>query len=122
MASGCLVIGSRTPPVEEVVSDGVNGLLTDFFDTAALAAKVDQALRHQAELFSLREAARRTVLERYDLKRICLPAQRRLVEALLKGKSADARPAADVEQLPGDEAGLAVGEEHHRARDVARLA
>src|ERR1043165_742148 len=115
MASGCLVIGSRTPPGGEGGGDGVNGLLTDFFDTAALAAKVDQALRHQAELFSLREAARRTVLERYDLKRICLPAQRRLVEALLKGKRADARPAAAAEQLPGDEAGLAVGEEHHRA-------
>jgi len=122
MASGCLVIGSRTPPVEEVVSDGVNGLLTDFFDTDAVAAKVDQALQHQGELFPLREAARRSVLERYDLKRVCLPAQRRLVEALLKGKRADARPAADVEQLAGDEAGVAVGEEHHRARDVARLA
>jgi len=122
MASGCLVIGSRTPPVEEVVSDGVNGLLTDFFDTRELAAHVDDALQRQDQLKPLREAARRMVLERYDLKRVCLPAQRRLVEALLKGKSADAGAAADVEHLAGDEAGLPVGEEHHRARDVARLA
>ena len=122
MASGCLVIGSRTPPVEEVIQHGVNGLLTDFFDTNELAAHVDDALHRQHEWNPLREAARRTVLERYDLKRVCLPAQRRLVEALLKGKSADARAAADVEQLAGDEAGLAVGEEHHSARHVARLA
>jgi len=122
MASGCLVIGSRTSPVEEVIEHGMNGLLTDFFDTQKLAAQVDEALQRQDQFRPLREAARRTVLERYDLKRVCLPAQRRLVEALLKGKSADARAAADVQQLAGDEAGLAVGEEQHRARDVARLA
>jgi glycosyltransferase involved in cell wall biosynthesis len=122
MASGCLVIGSRTPPVEEVITHGVNGLLVDFFSPERIAAEIDEALQRQADLFPLREAARRTVLERYDLKRVCLPAQRRLVEALLKGKNADARAAADVQQLAGDEAGLALGEEHHRARDVARLA
>jgi glycosyltransferase involved in cell wall biosynthesis len=122
MASGCLVIGSRTPPVEEAISDGVNGLLVDFFSSEKIASGIDEALQHQAELVPLREAARRTVLERYDLKRVCLPAQRRLVEGLLERKSADARPAADVQHLAGDESGLAVGEEHHRARDVARLA
>jgi len=122
MASGCLVIGSRTPPVEEVIAHGRNGLLVDFFSPEKIAIEIDEALRRQSELLPLREAARRTVLERYDLKRVCLPAQCRLVEALLKGKSADARPAADVQHLSGDEAGLAVGEEHHRARDVARLA
>jgi hypothetical protein len=30
----------------------------------------------------LREAARRTVLERFELTRVCLPAQRKLVEDL----------------------------------------
>jgi glycosyltransferase involved in cell wall biosynthesis len=122
MASGCLVIGSRTAPVEEAISDGMNGLLVDFFSSEKIASGIDEALQHQAELVPLREAARRTVLERYDLKRVCLPAQRRLVEGLLERKSADARPAADVQHLAGDEPGLAVGEEHHRARDVARLA
>ena len=122
MASGCLVIGSRTPPVEEVIEHGMNGLLVDFFSPGKIAMEIDAALQRRAELIPLREAARRTVLGRYDLKRVCLPAQRRLVEALLKGKSADARAPADVQHLAGDEPGLAVSEEHHRARDVARLA
>ena len=40
----------------------------------------------------------------------------------LEGKASDARAPADVEHLAGDEAGVPVGEEHHRARHVAGLA
>jgi glycosyltransferase involved in cell wall biosynthesis len=122
MACGCLVVGSRTPPVEETITHGENGLLADFLDPNGLAERVDEALEHQQELGLLREAARRTVRERYDLKRVCLPRQCALVEQLLEGKAARAGAAADVQHLAGDEPGLAVGEEHHRARDVARLA
>jgi glycosyltransferase involved in cell wall biosynthesis len=82
MACGCLVVGSRTPPVEEVIQDGANGLLVDFFSPEAIAERVDEALRRPQELAPLRQAARRTVLERYDLKSVCLPAQRKLVEGL----------------------------------------
>ena len=38
MATGALVVGSRTPPVEEVVAHGRNGLLVPFDDPEALAA------------------------------------------------------------------------------------
>lgn len=83
MAAGCLVVGSRTPPVEEVIDDRRNGLLVDFFSPEAIAERVDEALRRREELEPLRVAARRTVLERFDLRRVCLPAQARLVEQLL---------------------------------------
>ena len=119
MSAGCLVVASRTPPVQEVIRDGENGLLVDFFSTDDIARRIDEALKHPHE--EVRARARRTVVENYDLKRVCLPAQLRLVEAL-KGQRADARPAADVQHLPRDEARVAVGEEHHRARDVVDLA
>jgi len=121
MSAGCLVVGSRTSPVQEVMRHGENGLLVDFFSASAIAERVDYALEHQAELQPLRSAARQTVVQRYDLRRVCLPAQLRLVDVLQRQR-ADARPAADVQHLAGDKPGVAVGEEHHRARDVVGLA
>jgi glycosyltransferase involved in cell wall biosynthesis len=67
MASGCLVIGSRTGPVQEVITDGENGLLVDFFDTGAMADRIVQAIDNQAALRPLREAAQRCARERYSL-------------------------------------------------------
>jgi len=120
MSAGCLVVGSRTPPVEEVIRDGENGLLVDFFSTEQIAARIDEALSMKDSRL-LRERARGTVIERYDLKRACLPAQLGLV-ARLKSQGADAGAAADVKHLAGDEAVVPVGEEHHRPRHVAGLA
>ena len=120
MAAGCLVVGSRTPPVEEVIRDGENGLLVDFFSGADIAARIDEALKHRHE--PLRHAARRTALEGYDLRRVCLPAQCRMVERLLKGEAADAGAAADVQHLAGDKSRVPIGKEHHGARHVVGLA
>src|SRR5262245_2255137 len=87
MACGCLVVGSRTPPVEEVIRHEENGLLVDFFDTGKIAAAVDDALARQKELEPLRQRARDTVLSKFDLKRVCLPAQLQMIEALATGES-----------------------------------
>ena len=56
MSAGCLVVGSRTPPVEEVIRDGENGLLVDFFSPQGIAARVDEALSMDSTL--LRQRAR----------------------------------------------------------------
>jgi glycosyltransferase involved in cell wall biosynthesis len=88
MAAGCLVVGSRTPPVQEVIRDGENGLLVDFFSPGQIAARVDEALCRQKELQPLREKARRTAVDGYDLRRVCLPRQLNLVETLAGTHSA----------------------------------
>jgi glycosyltransferase involved in cell wall biosynthesis len=80
MAAGALVIGSRTPPVEEVISDGVNGRLVDFFDIAGWSAALIAALAEPDRFAPLRAAARETIVARYDLRRHCLPRMVDFVE------------------------------------------
>jgi glycosyltransferase involved in cell wall biosynthesis len=83
MSIGCLVLGSDTAPVREVIEHGRNGLLTDFFDPERLARAAADALERRAELAPLRAAARQTIVDRYDLQTRCLPAQIELLEGLL---------------------------------------
>ena len=82
MAAGCLVIGSRTAPVEEVLVDEENGLLVDFFDRGALAERICEALTHGDRFAALRTAARAAAIERFDMKTVCLPAYLRLLARL----------------------------------------
>jgi glycosyltransferase involved in cell wall biosynthesis len=82
MAAGCLVIGSRTPPVEEVIDGTDNGHLVDFFDTDALAEQICAALRDPAAGEPMRRNARRCIVERFDLKTVCLPAHLALLHRL----------------------------------------
>ena len=67
MACGCAVVGSDTAPLREVIEDGRNGLLADFFSPAALAAKVEELLDGGDLSQRLRRAARQTALDRYAL-------------------------------------------------------
>lgn len=78
MALGCLVVGSDTAPVREVIEDGVNGFLVDFFSPDAIADKLVAVSADAAGLSDMRLAARRTVLERYALAD-CLSAQMALI-------------------------------------------
>ena len=96
MSCECLVIGSATAPVQEVIEDGVNGLLVDFFSPDAVAAAVVRALADPAAMAPLREAARRTVQERYDLQSICLPRQIALADAVAAGR----RPRLEATPAP----------------------
>ena len=85
MSAGCLIVGSATPPVEEVITHGEQGLLVDFFDIAALAHSVVDALERPQAHAPLRAAARKRAIERYDLATVCLPRQVQLVEKLAAG-------------------------------------
>ncbi len=57
MASGCLIVGSDTAPVREVVKHGHNGLLVDFFDPRAIAASVADVLARLGETQEMRRRA-----------------------------------------------------------------
>jgi glycosyltransferase involved in cell wall biosynthesis len=101
MAAGCLVVASRTTPVAEVIDGSTNGHLVDFFDSSALARQICVALRHPDADAAMRQEARRHVVERFDLKRICLPGHLGLIRRLTgidpaprpRARRAAARPA-----------------------------
>ncbi|PHV35993.1 glycosyltransferase family 4 protein [Janthinobacterium sp. BJB304] len=69
MACGCLLIASDTAPVRDVVRNGENGLLTDFFDASALARKVVAVLREPSRFEKIRRAGVLTVRRDYPTKR-----------------------------------------------------
>ena len=84
MSAGCLLVASDTDPAREVVRDGETGLLVDFFDTGALAERICDTLDRPGDFAPLRDAARRTAVERYPAARL-IPQRARLLEAVADG-------------------------------------
>lgn len=82
MASGCVVVGSKTAPVEEVLRHGENGLLVDFFSPEQISDRVVGVLKEPRAYASMRNNARQTIMHEYDLYTICLPAQLQLLKML----------------------------------------
>ena len=80
MSLGCVVVGSRTAPVEEVIEDGVTGHLVDFFDVDRWAETLIRVLSDPDAQAGIRAAARQHITRTYDLNRICLPRLMRFVE------------------------------------------
>jgi glycosyltransferase involved in cell wall biosynthesis len=80
LSSGCVVIGSDTAPVREVIVDNENGLLAPFFDVDQLAERVIEVLTSPRKFNPLRAQARQTILDQYDLARICLPKMTALIQ------------------------------------------
>ena len=70
LATGCLIVASATPPVLEVIEDGVNGLLVDFFKPEQIADRVIEALDNPDRMAAIRTRARETIVENYDLNKL----------------------------------------------------
>jgi glycosyltransferase involved in cell wall biosynthesis len=76
-------VGSDTAPVQEVIKNNHNGLLVDFFKPEELASAVTTLLDDPALREKLGQAARKTAVEKYDLKRVCLPKALGFVEGVV---------------------------------------
>jgi glycosyltransferase involved in cell wall biosynthesis len=68
MAAGCVIVGSATPPVKEVIEDGRNGLFVDFFSPQRIADRVDDVLDNPGRMAHLGKAARRDIVDNYSVK------------------------------------------------------
>lgn len=83
MSCGCAIVGSDTAPVREVIVNGENGVLCDFFDEKAIAESVSQILENTDERRVLGEAASATIHDRYGLE-VTLPRMIRLYQSAVE--------------------------------------
>ncbi len=84
MSTGCVVLGSATAPVEEVIRDGENGLLADFFSPKQIADRVNEVFESPDRMAQIRANARQTVLERYSHAQL-LPRHLQLMQQVANG-------------------------------------
>ncbi len=78
MSSGCCLISSATPPVQEVAEDGVNALLADIRSPENVAERIEEALSNASLRKRIGTAARKTILARYRLED-CMRKQKELL-------------------------------------------
>lgn len=84
MAAACVVVGSATAPVQEVIRHGENGLLVDYFDADALARQMAEVVTDPRGFVHLAQAARQTVVSGYD-RSDCLARHHALIQATFHG-------------------------------------
>lgn len=82
MSAGCIVLGSSTAPVEEVIEDGKNGFLVPFEDSEQISHKVINILANSNELTYIRDNARSTVISNYDFQKVTLPLFKNLIQSV----------------------------------------
>lgn len=70
MACGCVVLGSRTPPVEEFITEGGTGFLANFADIEGSTAKALEVLGNPAAFRPMGEAASALIRNRYSLEEV----------------------------------------------------
>ena len=101
MSAGCVVVASRTPPVEEVMRDGENGYLVDFFSGDALVDRVSELLLQRERQDAIRATARQTIVARFDLATKCLPTYVALLRRLIRRQRQNPISLADRTALAG---------------------
>ena len=85
MSVGNCIVASGTEPVKEVIQDGYNGILCDFFNIDEIADKVEYVLDNPDKVQSIKENARNTVVEKYDLKKL-MPRHIEIIKSFVKEK------------------------------------
>jgi len=75
----------KTPPVEEFIKEGRNGLLVDFLSPRQIANRIDEVLNHPDRMRYLGQEARRDIIEHYDVNKQLVKYQK-LITPLLKQK------------------------------------
>ncbi|MFI5379709.1 MAG: glycosyltransferase [Tepidisphaerales bacterium] len=89
MSCGAVVLASRTSPVQEMIRDGENGLLADFFSPEDFADKAVRVLEKPDDFRPLGKAAERMIVEQYSLE-VVLPRMLAAYESAMAAKKSEA--------------------------------
>lgn len=84
MSCGAVVLGSDTAPVREMIRDGENGLLADFFSPEEIAEKAVAVLRDPGKYRGLGRAAEEMIAGGYSLEAV-VPEMVGMFEGVVKG-------------------------------------
>jgi glycosyltransferase involved in cell wall biosynthesis len=84
LACGATVLASNTAPVREMIENGRNGLLADFFDVEGFARTASEVLDDPAKFKSLGQAGAEMIREKYSLD-VCLPKMLNLYQRVGAG-------------------------------------
>ena len=79
VAAGLPIVGSDTEPVKEVIKDGKNGYLVDFFSCSEIADKVSKVLDDKDLSNHLGQEASKLIIDNYDID-VCVPKQISLIK------------------------------------------
>ncbi|WP_169308723.1 glycosyltransferase [Paracoccus gahaiensis] len=82
LAMGCLVVGSNTAPVHEMIADMENGLIVDMDDADEVAETLAWAIDTPDQAQALRRAARDRILAEQDARHV-FPAKEALLRSML---------------------------------------
>ena len=84
MACEAPIVGSNTAPVEEVIKNGSNGMIVDFFSPTDIADTVTEMIKNKPMAAAFGKNARQTILDKYTLDE-CLNKQLNLIKMLIGG-------------------------------------
>jgi len=94
LSCGATVLASRTPPCEEMIREGENGLLADFFQPEDFANKAVEVLKDPGAFRHLGKAGEQMIIEKYSLEAV-LPRMLKMYEDVLNRRPPVSR--VDVE-------------------------
>jgi glycosyltransferase involved in cell wall biosynthesis len=86
MACECLVMAPDTPLVREIITDGTNGIVSDFSTPDKLSQKILACLDYPSFMTAVRQKARQTIVEKYAFEKT-LPRHLDIIRRLVTLKN-----------------------------------
>lgn len=83
LSTSAIIVSSDNEPVNHVLKDKYNGLLIKSNNHNELGNKVNNVLENPEKYEYIRDNARKTIIDNYDLYNVCIPKYVKLIEKLL---------------------------------------